>query len=159
MYCPDCGDHATQGLNYCKQCGTALTSLESKGDVEARSRPATFKWVLALLAALIGLGGLAGILGMGFVLAQNPAVSKEFPIALVMVGSLSFVFIFMMLVFMVLRLSGASPDISTKKTARPKPRRGDAPPQVEAPPASLSSVTEHTTRTFEPRRRESNALD
>ena len=106
MYCPECGDNSTQGLNYCKHCGAALGSLETRSEPEPRSR--AFIWALALIATLIGLGGLAMIFAMGFVLAQNPTVDKNFPIALVVVGSLSFVMIFGLILTMVLRLTGAS---------------------------------------------------
>ena len=157
MYCPECGDNSIQGLNFCKQCGSSLSSLESKNDVEPRSR--SFVWALALIAALIGFGGLAMIFAMGFVLAQNPSVDKNFPIALVVVGSLSFVMIFGLLLTMVLRLAGASLGTGGKRKSTSKLRRDEPPPQIEAPPVSLRSVTEHTTRTFEPRGRESNALD
>ena len=99
------------------------------------------------------------IFAMGFVLAQNPAVDKNFPIALVFVGSLSFVMIFGLLLTMVLRLTGTSLGTGRKAKSASKLRRDDAPPQIEAPPAGMHSITEHTTRTFKPRGRESNALD
>ena len=160
MYCPDCGDHATQGLNFCKQCGTALSSIENDRDLEPRSRPNRFVWALALFTVLIGFGGLALIFAMSFVMAQNPTVDKNYPIALVGFGSLSFVGVLAVLVYMLLRLAGAGPGTTGKSRSKTKRRRDAvAPPQIEAPPATLNSVTEHTTRTFEPRRRESNALD
>jgi len=160
MYCPDCGDYSTQGLNFCKQCGAALNSLDSGTEVEPRSRPSGFVWALALFTILIGFAGLAIIFGMSFVMAQNPTVDKDYPIALVAFGSLSFVGVLAVLVYMLLRLSGAGPGISKKSRSKPKRRRDAvAPPQIEARPATMSSVTEHTTRTFEPRMRESNALD
>jgi hypothetical protein len=157
MHCPECGDNSTQGLNYCKHCGAALNALESKSNAEPRSR--VFTWVLVLLATLVGFGGLTMIFAMGFVLAQNPSVHKDFPVALVIFGSLSFVAVFMLLVFMVLRLAGVSTGAGRKTKSKPKPRRDDTPPLIEAPPVILRSVTEHTTRTFEPRMPESNALD
>lgn len=159
MYCPDCGDHSTQGLNYCKQCGASLSSFENKSDDEPRLRANWVAWSLALFTVLIGFGGLAAIFGTSFVLAQNPLVNKDFPIALVVFGSLSFVGVLAVLVYMVLRLAGTSPGAGKKTSARPKPRRDADAPQIEAPPATLHSVTEHTTRTFEPRKRDSNSLD
>jgi hypothetical protein len=159
MYCPDCGDHSTQGLNFCKQCGASLSSLQNTGDVQPRSRANWFAWALALFTILIGFGGLAVIFGMGFVLAQNPSVDKDFPVALVVFGSLSFVALLAVLVYMVLRLAGPGPGAAKKTRSKPKPRRDAVTPQIEAPPATLSSITEHTTRTFEPLKRESNALD
>lgn len=159
MYCPDCGDHSTQGLNYCKQCGAALSPLENNSDGERRSRPGAFSWTLTLFAALIGFGGLALIFGMGFVLAQNPTVDKDVPVALLVFGSLSFVGIFAVLVYMMLRLTSASPGAGKKASPKLKPRSKAPAPQIEAPPLTLQSVTEHTTRNFEPLKRESNALD
>ena len=160
MYCPDCGDHSTQGLNFCKHCGAALNSLDGGAEVEPRPRPNWFVWALALSTVLIGFAGLAVIFGMSFVMAQNPTVDKDYPIALVAFGSLSFVGVLAVLAYLLLRLSGAGPGIARKSGSKPKHRRDAvAPPQIEAPPATMSSVTEHTTRTFEPRRRESNALD
>jgi hypothetical protein len=96
---------------------------------------------------------------MGFAVAQNPTIDKNFPIALVVFGSLSFVGIFAIFVYMVLRLAGVSPSPARKPKPRSKPRRDLPVPQIEAPPEGLRSVTEHTTRTFEPRKRESKALD
>ena len=159
MYCPDCGDYSTQGLNFCKQCGTALSSLDNGSEVEPRSRANWFVWALALLTVLIGFGGVAAIFGMSFVMAQNPTVNKDYPIVLVVFGSLSFVGILAVLVYMLLRLAGTGPGAARKPRSKSKPRRDAVAPQIEAPPATLSSVTEHTTRTFEPRKRESNGLD
>src|SRR6185503_7317872 len=107
MYCPDCGDYSTQGLNFCKHCGAALSSLDGGSDVEPRSRPNWFVWAMALFTILIGFAGLAVIFGMSFVMAQNPTVDKDYPIALVAFGSLSFVGVLAVLVYMLLRLSGA----------------------------------------------------
>jgi len=159
MYCPDCGDHSTQGLNFCKQCGASLGSLQNTSDIEPRSRANWFAWALALFTVLSGFGGLAVIFGMSFVLAQNPSVDKDYPVALVVFGSLSFVGVLAVLVYMVLRLAGVTSGVVRKTRGKSKPRRADVVPQIDAPPATLSSVTEHTTRTFEPIKKESNALD
>jgi hypothetical protein len=136
-----------------------LSPLESDSDLQPRSRSAAFSWALALFAALIGFGGLAMILGMGFVLAQNPTVNKDVPVALLVFGSLSFVGIFAVLVYMVLRLAGTSPTTAKQSKARARRRRETSAPQIEPPPLTMNSVTEHTTRTFQPLKRESNALD
>ena len=158
MYCPNCGAESTFGLNYCKRCGGNLS------ETAPPASPTSAKNVLAALilaAATTGmvLGGIAIIYSMtlGLIGPQppgfSPAVHDSIAVAMMMVGfgTATIALVAMMLIKLFARMMGLSNAAEKPaKTARafvPAQRIS----QIPAPPISMDSVTEHTTRNFEPR--------
>jgi hypothetical protein len=158
MYCPNCGAESTFGLNYCKHCGGNLSET-----TQSISPPATRNVLAALILAAatvaIVLGGLAivfthtlSLIGPqppGFMPPVHDAVAVAG--MMVLFGSAAIVFSTLMLIKLFSRVMGF--DSVTDKPARraktflPGPNVA----QIPAPPIAMQSVTEHTTRNFEPR--------
>ncbi|HKP11703.1 MAG TPA: zinc ribbon domain-containing protein [Blastocatellia bacterium] len=160
MYCPNCAAPHSHGLRYCKQCGT---SLLDKPQTSALAPPATAPkvtgaaWALAMATVAIVLGGLGIITSNAFDLMRTfpgeTRTGNPTPVAIVMLvfGSLTVfgvVFLLMRLFthLMVTRQHGEASPAGASHTLTAAP----PPVQLPAPPSAIGSVTEHTTRNFEP---------
>ena len=158
MYCPNCGAESTFGLNYCKHCGGNLSETSQIMPV-----PGTRSTGAALILALATLGIVLGGLGIVFTSAltlagaqppgfSQPAIGAARIAALMVVfGCPSIVFVALMLIKLFSRIMGLAPE--TVKPARRAKNfaHQQRAPQIQAPPIVVSSVTEHTTRNYDPR--------
>ena len=143
MYCSTCGVVVAQGLSYCKSCGARLSqderegrSSEVKPDLLVTAMVATFVFGLAAIALLIGV--MKAILGL-----DGGQILGFMSLLLLSMLMLEGVFIWMLL----RRKKGAE-----EMTVLPKQQATnelDA-AQARALPEGMVSVTEHTTRAFEP---------
>ncbi|PWT93109.1 MAG: hypothetical protein C5B55_05155 [Blastocatellia bacterium] len=143
MYCSSCGVAVTQGLSYCKQCGANLNpvTVDKSSDVKPGLLvPAmVFLFVFGLFAITILIGVMKSELG--FNEAQVLAfASMSF---LTMLG-LEVVF-----VSMLFRRQRRNHQIETLKLKERATNELDA-AQTPALPEGVPSVTEHTTRAFDP---------
>lgn len=157
MYCPNCGAESTFGLNYCKHCGANLSETEQS--ISSPNRNVLAALILAAATVAIVLGGLGIVFThtLALVGPQPPGfsqpVSDSMTIAGVMVlfGSSAIVLVSLMLIRLFSRVMGfgseAGKRVRGAKNFTPQQRI----PQIPAPPIVVSSVTEHTTRNFEPR--------
>lgn len=142
MYCSHCGAESVQGSQYCKRCGASLIQ-----------KPQALVWIVAFgIAMIMGLpmGGIVIVFERisGF-------IEKGLPLWLVAVLTITGLLIVSMATFLLSRL--LSPIFknysqSGEAAETKKPVVAGAPLQIDAPPHSVSSVTEATTRTFEPAR-------
>ena len=144
MYCSTCGVAVAQGLSYCKNCGARLSqderegkSSEVKPDLLVTAMVATFVFGLAVIGMLMGI--MKVILGMD--LGQ-------------ILGFMSFLLVLMLIlegVFIMLllrRSKGAEKTIALPQQQIATNELEAA--QARALPEGMVSVTEHTTRAFEP---------
>ena len=159
MYCPVCGAESTQGLNFCKRCGSSLSDA-----VQASPAPPARNIVagLILAAATVGivLGGLAIVFTFALALVgpqppgYTPSVHNSLLVAVMMVtfGSTTIAMVTLMLIKLFSRIMGfgqagfgQSPGRAPQipRAFVPEPRL-----EIQAPSPGVSSVTEHTTRTF-----------
>ena len=156
MYCPNCGAESTFGLNYCKHCGGNLS------DAPQTAAPATRNTTAALILALATLGIVLGGLGIVFASALTlvgsqpqgftPPVDGAARIGALMVvfGCSGVVLVALMLIKLFSRIMGLAPETEKpRKHAKNEAHQQRA--QIQAPPIVVSSVTEHTTRNFDPR--------
>jgi len=160
MYCPNCGAESTPGFKYCKRCGGNLTEtglvsaplvLPPKNNLAAL--------LLAVSTVAITLGGLGivfsqvlDLIGPWRAGLNAPIHEAAFIIAGMMVvfGSATVAFIAFMLIKIFSRIMGL-PQASDSNARIKKSAPSDyQPAQLPAPPAGISSVTEHTTRNFRP---------
>ncbi len=143
MYCSECGTENTQGLNYCTRCGANLNPYQS---------PSIPAWLTIAFLLLIGLVTLSG-LGLP-IIALTELGKRGFPPDMlkdIAAGGLAVtVAIDAMLIWLFLHL------IKLQKPPKQKPVKqkkfvtsDQIQQQIPAPPVSISSVTEHTTRNFE----------
>jgi hypothetical protein len=153
MYCSSCGAESIQGLQYCKRCGANLNPIES---LASTRKPKGLVWIVAFgLAMMMGvpLGGIAVVLER-----IPPLLQSGFP--LWFLTALTIMSLLMMSTALVLLSRLLSPIFKTylessdaAAGARPK-LTVPIPAQISAPNDSIVSVTEDTTRVFEPLRRE-----
>ncbi|HJQ22661.1 MAG TPA: hypothetical protein VKA60_02015 [Blastocatellia bacterium] len=154
MYCPNCAAEHVYGLRYCKQCGTNLLDGPQPAP-PAPPAPKTIAaaWPLALATVAITLGGLGIVFTHAFDLMRmfpgEVRTGEATPVAIVMLvfGTLTIcgVVAMMMRLFTHLLVPGA-------RAAKGDKAISAAPPLIQLPgaPSSVGSVTEHTTRNFEP---------
>ena len=147
MYCSTCGVAVAENLNYCNHCGARIiasnsdkvtTSRDVKPELLVHSMVATF--VFGLLAISVLLGVMKSVLGLELGQLLGFAV-LSFLIMLLLEG------VFLLLLFR--RNRGAEERARTELLAGHTTKElGE--PQVQALREPLSSVTDQTTRAFEP---------
>ena len=147
MYCSSCGVAVTPGLSYCNYCGEKLSG--AKGDSIIKSpevRPETL--VAAMVFAFVfGLGAITVLMGvMKAVLHLEVGLILAFTLlSFLIMLSLEGVFIRLLLH----RKRGAEEAGDTVLLKGQATRELDA-AQARVLPEPMPSVTEHTTRAFDP---------
>lgn len=151
MYCSSCGVIVAQGLSYCNYCGATLGG--AKGESVSKSSEVKPEFLVSVMVCLFifGLLAIAVLLGV-----MKRVAGFDLPILLAFT---MFSFTLMLVVeglIIRLLLKGGKRAKEAGDTQRLKERRtkeiGEEQPRVL--PAFAPSVTEHTTRAFEPIYRE-----
>jgi hypothetical protein len=157
MYCPNCGDQTTQGLKYCKRCGAGLTA--STIPIEPPVSSGRAMGTMTFLVALVSIAGFIALFTTVYNLGERPNFDPRSLIAIMAFGGATVVCVIGLLVWLLLRFTGYQPPTHHDKSEK-LPARDYAPQQLPAPPISMPSVTENTTRNFDPARyREKDARD
>ena len=147
MFCPSCGAEQHQTLSYCNRCGANLRPLQSgvpPGKLVGAS------WAISVAVALVTLGGFGMIFGLVLALISSGMSLSAGGIGLVIVSSLIILAIDWLLIRQlsrVLSLPRAAPETPTVSQAS---LSENSPTLLAAPSQPVSSVTDQTTRTFEP---------
>lgn len=147
MYCSTCGVAVAQGLSYCNYCGAKLGG-ERGNNV---GRPSEIRPEF-LVSAMVGLF-ILGLMAIAVLIGVLKAVAGfDLPLLLA-AATVSFLLMFVVEgVLIGLLLKGRKAAGRADDAGRPKEQTtrelGDA--QARALPEPVPSVTEHTTRTFEP---------
>ena len=144
MYCSTCGVAVAQSLSYCKNCGARLSqderegkSSEVKPDLLVAAMVATFVFGLAVIGMLMGIMKVILRMDVGQILGF---MSVLLLVMMVLEG----IFIRLLL----RRSKGVEETIALPKQQIATNELEAA--QVRALPEGMVSVTEHTTRAFEP---------
>jgi hypothetical protein len=145
MYCPNCGDQTTQGLKYCKRCGAGLST--STIPSEAKASIGAAMGTMLFLVALVSIAGFIALFTTVYSLGERPAFDTRALIAIMAFGGATVFGVVGALVWLVLRLSTPFQGAVSHQAKTEKPLGRDYVPQLPAPPAS---VTENTTRNFDP---------
>jgi len=154
MYCPSCGTEYTIELKYCNRCGANLSAA-----LEQQPQPAPIsvtKPVIAISATMVILTVLGfGLLITGAVeLSHNARIDPDSVTAIVIVGMLTILTMDIFLVRQLSKLINAS--VSGRTQTQPRRLNLPNPSMVQLPQPStmrlqgVPSVTEGTTRFFEP---------
>lgn len=143
MYCSACGVAVAQGLSYCNHCGAKLGG--ERGDGKSSELRPEF-----LVSAMVGAFVLS-LFGLSLLMVVVKSVLAEpFVIAITMLCFTILLFIEGVLLWLLFR-----------RTRMPKATKDAAPPDGQttkeldaaragALPEGVPSVTEHTTRAFDP---------
>ena len=102
------------------------------------------------LVALVSIAGFIALFSTIYNLGERPNFDMRALIGIMAFGGATVVGVIGLMVWLILRLAGSQPSAEPEKTANLVPRERIA-PQLPAPPAAMPSVTENTTRNFEPR--------
>jgi hypothetical protein len=164
MYCPNCGAESTFGLNYCKHCGGNLSDITQPATAPTKNVLAALILAAATLGIVLGGLGIVFSAALSLIGPQSPGfappVHDSVVVAglMVVLGSATIGLVSLMLIKLFSRMMGfgstADKPSRPARTFVPEQRV----PQIQAQPISVQSVTEHTTRNFEPRvrRRDTN---
>ena len=147
MYCSSCGVVVTPGLSYCNYCGEKLSGAKSDSIIKSPEvRPETLVGAM-VFAFVFGLGAITVLIGvMKAVLHLEVGVILAFTLlSFLIMLSLEGVFIRLLL----RRKRGAEEAGDTVRLKGQATRELDA-SQARVLPEPLPSVTEHTTRAFDP---------
>src|SRR2546421_4033496 len=147
MYCSSCGVAVTQGLAYCNYCGARLSSGNS-GDKPPDIRPGGKEYLVTMMVATFVMGLFTITIFMGVMKkviqldtgAMLGFTTLSFLIMLLLEG------IFIFLLFR--RKPGEKQSRDTQQNNRASTKELEA--QSRQPMEPISSVTEHTTRAFDP---------
>lgn len=157
MYCPTCGTQLTKELAYCPRCGANLAPTERAPKASpARLTGAT--WALALSTTLVALGGIALL----FIFAMTaltrriePTPGVAFMMFLLAAVTVVVASVLGWQLSRVVRLyKDADDEPAAKQSKQRLAADRPAPALLDAAREPVASVTEHTTRTFEPVPRE-----
>ena len=148
MYCSSCGVVVAEGLSYCNQCGAKLSGAKSVGIAKvAKAQPESLVWAVVAIF-VVGLGSIMGLMGI---------LKVQFNAGLGIVTIFSLIILLLMLVVegvFISLLFGSKSESSDGKSAMELLRKQTTRELEAAQPRALSepvaSVTEHTTRAFEP---------
>ena len=159
MYCPNCGAESTFGLNYCKRCGGNLSDAAQLAEPPAKNTLAAL--ILAAATVAIVLGGLGIVFSEALSLIGPqpagfaPAVHDAVAVAGMMVGfgTATIALVTLMLIKLFSRVMGFSSS-GSNVTRSSNAILAQLRPQQISVPVAMQSVTEHTTRNFEPRVRQ-----
>ena len=148
MYCSSCGVDSVEGLKYCKRCGVNLTVPLNA------SQPKTLPFALVFAVLIfIGCVFMAG-LSMPFLITKelsNRGFSQSDMMALFIIESGVTLAVIAMLIRLLFRLIGANQQTDSPARGVELRRNESTTPQIVAPQEPMVSVTENTTRSFEPR--------
>ena len=142
MYCSSCGVSVKQGLSYCNYCGAKLSGGDGLMDVRPESL------IFGMLATFVF--GLLAIMGLMAVLKNV----LDLPVGQILAFTLLPFLIMLLLEGVFIRLllrrsRGAEEAGDTALSKGQATNELDA-AQARALPEGVPSVTEHTTRAFEP---------
>lgn len=146
MYCPSCGTELTSELIYCNRCGA---NLKNQPGVST-NRMTGAAWAISIAVLLVTLGGFGMVFSLVMTLISTGTVLPEGGMLVIFLSLLIILLIDWLLVRQLARvldmskLAGATP-----QPKKPELREGPM-AQIDAPREPAASVTEHTTRTFEP---------
>lgn len=145
MYCSNCGVAVAQGLSYCNYCGANLSG--GKDEAHKPSQPKPEMLVAAMVFVFV-----FGLAAIGFLMAVMKEVLGNVGqvLALTLLSFLIMLSIEGVIIRLLLRRKrGTKEAVDTEQLQSQTTRELDA-AQARVLSEPVSSVTEHTTRAFEP---------
>ncbi|HEY3135226.1 MAG TPA: zinc ribbon domain-containing protein [Blastocatellia bacterium] len=154
MHCPHCGAESATGLKFCKRCGGSLIAA----DASPRKIGTIWALVSSIVAVVVaGLGitfGIAGDLaGRGVKAADGPLEIGVFGSLVVLVTALLLIRLLWKVVTFDLQAQGTQLLPVRRQSLTSVSTTNDLDIVQLSPTLTAPSVTENTTRSFEPRDR------
>lgn len=152
MYCPSCGVELTSELSYCNRCGANLKPPANQSGVP-HSKLVGATWAISLAVVLVTLGGFGMMFGLVMALISNGVNLSGG--GMVLIGFC--LLIILAVASLLIRQLSRVIDVAQLSAGATQPKTPHQPmlsekpvPQIDAPREPVASVTEHTTRMFEP---------
>ena len=143
MYCSTCGVAVAQGLTYCNYCGAKLNQGDSKSS-EVRAEYLVFATMATFVFGLVAITVLMGVMKVVLGLEVERVLAfASFPFLLMLL--LEGVFIRLLIRRTRTKETGGEPTLLKGQATKEL----DA-AQARVLPEARPSVTEHTTRAFDP---------
>ncbi len=146
MYCSTCGVSVARGLSYCNYCGAKLTG--EKGDNAIKSsevKPESLAW--GMVAVLV-FGFVAIVLLMMAMKMVGLNVGQI--LAFTILSFLMMLLVEGVFIWKLLRRKGSPEETSVTALSKEQATIGVHVAEARELPEAMPSVTEHTTRAFEP---------
>ena len=147
MYCSSCGSVVAQSLSYCNRCGAKVIETKEQGDSQVTLlTPDSLVWAIVVIFA-VGLGSTIGLMA---VMKEVVHFNDGLIIAFTLLSLLLTLLIEGVFVGLLLRrhnFFGKASDTAPLKNSAPQELSATT---ARALPEVSPSVTEHTTRNFEP---------
>lgn len=153
MYCASCGTEVTQELSYCNRCGANLKPMATQAGV-APTKLVGAAWAISIAVTLVTLIGFGMVFSVVMTLVDRGINLSPGGMALVFFVLL---FIFAIAALLIRQLSRvlSIPQLPVDATPVRRSQLVEKPMQQISPASAMgSSVTDHTTRTFDPVYRE-----
>lgn len=145
MYCPTCGTVSTPGLSYCNRCGTNLGTGKDQGAGKSPESPVNALMDSIFWVTVFGLGAIVG----GVVAMKALELRDVYIISYMILSTLAFIGIYGLHVWQFIRLTKS--EKTSGSTAMKGPDTKElAPAEARLLSEPVPSVTEYTTRTFDP---------
>jgi len=151
MYCSTCGVNVAQGLSYCNYCGATLSG--AKGETRIKSPEVKPELLVSAMVVVFVLGLVAITMLIGMmksVLALNAGQILAFTL----LSFLIMVFLEGVFIRLLLRRKRGAEEAGDTVLLKGQATKELDAAQARALPEGGPSVTEHTTRAFEPIHRE-----
>ena len=162
MYCQSCGAEVSEGMSYCNRCGAKLKPVSDEVAVVSSQPPVKVTnaaaWAMAAAVALITIIGFGLVFSLVMVFVERGLSLEEGRLAVIMTMMFSVLLIDWLLLRQFTRLTSGKAQAADDAPAKPEKLKLSgkpaALPQLAAPREPVASVTENTTRTFDPVYRE-----
>ena len=146
MYCSSCGVSVAQGLSYCNYCGAKLTG--EKGDSLIKSsevKPASLVW--GMVAVLV-----FGFVAITFLMMAMKMVGLNVGqiLAFTLLSFLIMLLVEGVFIWQLLRRKRGAEETGDTALSKEQATKELEAAQARVLPEAMPSVTEHTTRSFEP---------
>lgn len=149
MYCSSCGAAVVPGLSYCNHCGARLSG--GKADAAAgqsETLPESLIWAIVAVF-VVGMGTIIGLMAM---LKELLDLGQGIVIAFGILGFALMIAVESVFIYLLLsrRRAGAKEAVADERPSARATKELDAAREPRTLPEPLPSVTEQTTRAFEP---------
>jgi hypothetical protein len=146
MYCSSCGSATPPGLSYCNRCGADLCSKENEVPRRSGPSPDSLVWGIVSVTTV----GLGAIIALMVIMKEVLHFPDGLINAFIGVTFLSFLLVDALFALLLLRSARSHKESVNDIQLKGAIRAELSSAQTSGLSESVSSVTDHTTRTLEP---------
>jgi hypothetical protein len=148
MYCSSCGGAVTRGLSYCNHCGAKLNAAKGDGGGNKASElsPESLVWAIVAVFTV----GIGTTIGMMAVMKDLLDFSNRLIVAFSSLTLLLTLIITGVFIFLLMDRRREAKEAGDALSSKEKTTKELDAAEARALPEPARSVTEHTTRSFEP---------